>query len=105
MKLDLFVDAIFSRLLTAEDNQGLIHIKSRTCFLLYVGEVFIFWSSKLEPEIGLSSIEAECTAFSQGMRFFFAKYLVLDLGKVTVYDLKYTSQVSKGWEKILVHKT
>ena len=46
LKSDLFADANFVGLFTAEDNQDPISVNSRTIILLNFGRVPIFWSSK-----------------------------------------------------------
>ena len=57
------------------------------------------WSSKLQSEIALSTLEAEYIALSQGMReLVSARRLVLELGERMNMNLKSVSQVSKAWE-------
>ena len=59
----------------------------------------MYWSSKLQSEIALSTLEAEYIALSQGMReLVSARRLVLELGERMNMDLKSVSQVSKAWE-------
>ena len=74
-------------------------MKSRTSLLLNSGNVPIFWSSKLQSEITLSTLEAEYIALSQGMReLVFARNLVSELAKNMKYGLSHTALVSKVWE-------
>ena len=57
------------------------------------------WSSRLQSEIDLSTLEAEYIALSQGMReLVSARRLVLELGERMNMDHKSVSQVSKAWE-------
>ena len=58
LQLDLFADADFARLFVAEDKSDPISVKSRTGLIMNFGGVPIFWSSKLQMEIALSTLEA-----------------------------------------------
>ena len=90
LKLDLFADADFSGLFASEDKQDTVSDKSRTP---------VCWSSKLQSEIALSTLEAEYIALSQGMReLVSARRLVLELGERMNMELKTVSTVSKAWE-------
>ena len=74
-------------------------MKSRTGILLNFAGVPVCWSSKLQSEIALSTLEAEYIALSQGMReLVSARRLVLELGERMNMDLKTVSKVSKAWE-------
>ena len=64
LKLDLFADADFAGLFVAEDKHDPVGVKSRTGLLLNFGGVPIYWSSKLQSEIALSTLEAEYIALS-----------------------------------------
>ena len=99
LKLDLFADADFAGLYASEDKLDPISVKSRTGVLLNFGGVPVCWSSKLQSEISLSTLEAEYIALSQSMReLVSARRLVLELGERMNMDLKSVSQVSKAWE-------
>lgn len=57
------------------------------------------WSSKIQSEISLSTLEDECIALSQGMtELVSTRRLVLELGQRMNMDLKTVSWVSKSWE-------
>ena len=76
-----------------------VSVKSRTGVLLTFGNVPILWSSKLQSEIALSTLEAEYIALSQGMRdLVSARRLMAELGKRMDYKLDKHSHVSKVWE-------
>ena len=68
LSLDLFADVDFAGLFTEEDRDDPISVKSRTGILFTFGEVPIYWSSKLQSEISLSTLEAEYITLYQGMR-------------------------------------
>ena len=59
LKLDLFAIVDFAGLLSSENCMDPISVKSRTGILLNFGKVPIFWSSKLQSKIALSTLEAE----------------------------------------------
>ncbi len=68
MKLDCYVDADFAGLWNHEESQDPICVKSRTGYVFTLGGCPLVWSSKLQTEIALSTLEAEYIALSQSMR-------------------------------------
>ena len=99
LKLNLYADADFAGLFNSEDCMDPISVKSRTGILLNFGKVPIFWSSKLQSEIALSTLEAEYIALSQGMReLVFTRRLVIELSAQMHFDLKGVSNVATAWE-------
>ena len=68
LRIELYVNADFAGIYTSEDKTDPISVKGRTGILLTFGNIPIFWISKLQPEIVLSTLEAEYIALSQGMR-------------------------------------
>ena len=97
--IDMYADADFAWLYTTEDKMDHVSVKSRTGVLLTFGNVPILWSSKLQCEIALSTLEAEYIALSQGMRdLVSARRLMAELGKRMDYKLDKHSHVSKVWE-------
>ena len=56
LRLDLFTDADFSGLFASEDTYDPVSVKSRTGIILNFGRTPIFWSSKLQSEIALSTL-------------------------------------------------
>ena len=68
MKLDMFVDADFAGMFNPDDSDDPTSVKSRTGWVLTLGGVPITWSSKIQSEIALSTMEAEYIALSTSMR-------------------------------------
>ncbi len=65
--LDCYVDADFAGLWGYEDDQDPVSVKSGTGFTLTLFGCPIIWSSKLQVEQTLSSMAAECVAFTLAM--------------------------------------
>ena len=65
---DLYVDADFAGMFTAEDPEDPISVKSRMGWVTTLGSIPVTWSSKLQSEIALSMMEAEYISLSTGMR-------------------------------------
>ena len=68
MRLNMYADADFAGLYGVEQEQDPVCVKSRTGYVLFLGGCPISWSSKLQTEIALSTLEAEYIALSQAMR-------------------------------------
>ena len=68
LDLNLFVDVDFAELWTYEDDQDPVCVKSRTGYLITLGDCPIHWCSKLQTEIACSTLEAEYIALAQAMR-------------------------------------
>ena len=68
MELDLYVDADFAGLWNYEHDQDPVCVKSRTGYVITLGGCPVIWSSKLQTEIALSTLEAEYIALSSAMR-------------------------------------
>jgi len=75
-------------------------MKSRTSFVLLLGGCPLFWSSKLQTEIALSTTEAEYITLSQAMRALLPLCsLLLEVG--TKLDLKFSTKSvvkTRVWE-------
>ena len=95
LKLGLFVDTAFADLFASEDKMEPISVKSWTGILLTFREVPIYWSSKIQTEISLSTLEAEYIALSQGMRDIVAGISLLLRMK---WNLNNISSELKAWE-------
>ena len=67
-RLDMFVDADFAGLWGYEDDQDPVCVKSRTGYVMTLGDCPLHWCSKLQTEIATSTLEAEYIALAQGMR-------------------------------------
>jgi hypothetical protein len=68
IQLNCYVDADFARLWHIEDDQDPVCVKSRTGYVLTLGNCPLIWVSKLQSEVALSTTEAEYIALSQAMR-------------------------------------
>ena len=66
--IDCYVDADFVGLYNHEDLQDPSSVKSRTGYVIMVGGCPIIWSSKLQTEITLSTMESEYVACSTACR-------------------------------------
>ena len=65
--VDCYVDADFAGLFAIENNKDPISVKSRTGYvILYKGSP-LFWVSKMQTQIALSTMEAKYIALSQAM--------------------------------------
>ena len=66
--VDCYVDADFAGLWKSEDDQDPVCVKSRSGYILEYAGCPLIWSSKLQTEIALSTMESEYIALSQAMR-------------------------------------
>lgn len=70
LNLYLYVDADFAGLWTYEDDQDPVCVKSHTGYVMTLGGCPVLWTSKLQTEISLSTLETEYIAMAQAMREF-----------------------------------
>ena len=68
LELNCYVDAYFAGLWSHEEDQDPVCVKSRTGYVMTLGGCPLIWSSKLQTEISLSTLEAEYIEFSMAMR-------------------------------------
>jgi hypothetical protein len=68
ISVDCYVDADFAGLWNSEDNQDPHCVRSRTGYVICIGGSPIVWSSKLQSEIAMSTMEAEYIAMSTACR-------------------------------------
>jgi hypothetical protein len=68
LKLDCWVDADFAGLWKEEDPQDVSSARSRTGYLIKLGNVPLVWKSKLQTEISLATAESEYQALSLALR-------------------------------------
>jgi transposase InsO family protein len=68
LKIDMYVDADFAGLWGVEDPNDPNCVKSRTGFVIVIGGCPVLWTSKLQTEIALSTMQAEYIALSMSMR-------------------------------------
>ena len=68
LQVDCYVDSDFAGLWSYEDPQDPTCVRSRTGFLIMIGDCPTVWSSKLQTETALSTMEAEYIALSSALR-------------------------------------
>jgi hypothetical protein len=68
LDIDVFCDADFAGLWPYEDKLDPSCVKSRTGFVICLSNCPVIWTSKLQTEIALSTMEAEYNALSFAMR-------------------------------------
>ena len=68
LHVDCFIDANFAGLWLYEDKQDPSCVKSRTSFDICITNCPITWTSKLQPDITTSTMEAEYNALSTTMK-------------------------------------
>jgi len=66
--LNCYADADFAGLYNVENHMDPVCVKSRMGFVLVLGGCPLFWLSKLQTEIALSTTEAEYIVLLQAMR-------------------------------------
>lgn len=64
----MFADADFAGLWNAEEPHDPVCVKSRFGYIIYLSDVPVLWSSKLQTEIATSTMHAEYIALPSGMR-------------------------------------
>ena len=67
-RVDCYVDADFGGLFSTEDKQDPVSVKSRTGYIITDRGAPLMWASKMQTQVALSTMEAECIALSQSMR-------------------------------------
>ena len=98
MRIDIYAGADFSNVYTTGGGIDPISIKSRTRVLLTFENLPVLWTSNLQTELSLSTLEAEYIALSQGIReLVFARILMAKLVKHINCKLDKVSRVSKVW--------
>jgi hypothetical protein len=99
LRLDLFVDADFAGLWNSEDANDPVCVRSRTGYVVTLGEVPIIWASKLQTEIALSTTESEYIAASTAMRQLLPlRRLVQEVIEPFGIDRSTVTEVSMVWE-------
>ena len=68
LKVNCYVDADFAGLWKVENPQDPISVKSRSGHLIMFMDCPLLWTSKLQTQIALSTMEAEYIALSNSMR-------------------------------------
>jgi hypothetical protein len=68
LALDCYVDADFAGLYRRDPDDSSSAAKSRTGFIIFLGNAPLVWKSQLQSEISLSTQEAEYSSLSQSLR-------------------------------------
>ena len=71
LNINAYPDADFAGLYGYEDNNDPVCVRSRTGFVITVANCPVFWSSKLQIETALSTMEAETIALTSCCRELF----------------------------------
>jgi hypothetical protein len=97
--LDTYVDADFGGLWQYEDLEDEDCVRSRTGFVVTLGECPVYWSSKLQTEIATSTMEAEYIALSTSMKVLIPlrslHHEIVDCFNIPANEL---STISNVWE-------
>ena len=68
MGIEVFVDAYFAGNWNAVEGTDPVSVLSRSGFMILYANCPLYWSSKLQTEITLSTTDAEYIALSQSLR-------------------------------------
>ena len=68
LKLECYVDADFAGLYGVEDSSDSVSAKSRSGYIIFLGNCPTLWKSQLQSEVSLSTLESEYVALSQSIR-------------------------------------
>ena len=99
MTLDLYVDADFAGLWNYEEVTDPSCVRSRTGYVITMGNIPVTWQSKLQTEVALSTMESEYIAASYGMRSLLPMRDILKvLCKALNIHRSVQSTVSTVWE-------
>lgn len=99
LKLDCYVDADFCGLFNLDDCEDPSSYRSRSGYLLTLGDVPILWSSKMQTCIALSTMEAEYIALSSAMRALIPLKGILQSFATTLdLHINCSSTMSTVWE-------
>ena len=67
-KLECYVDADFAGLYGIEDDSDSTSAKSRTGYIVFLGNCPTIWKTQLQSEVSLSTLDSEYVALSQSLR-------------------------------------
>lgn len=99
LNLELYADADFAGLWNAEEPHDPVSVKSRTGYIIYLSDVPVLWSSKLQTEIATSTMHAEYIALSSGMRELLpVRNVFYDVCRGLNIDLPESTKVLKVFE-------
>jgi hypothetical protein len=66
LNINAYPDADFAGLYVYENNNDPVCVRSRTGFVITVANCPVLWSSKLQTETAMSTMEAEVIALGKG---------------------------------------
>jgi hypothetical protein len=93
LTLDCYVDADFAGLWNYEDDQDLLCVRSRSGYVMTLGNCPIHWTSKLQTEIALSTTEAEYISLAPALcEFIPLRHAYENL--LTAFDLTKTCSIT-----------
>jgi len=99
LQLDCYVDADFAGLFAGEDARDPTCARSRTGYVITLGDTPVLWTSKLQSKTALSTTEAEISALSMAMRDFIPlRRVAFGLFDALGLDDERVCTVSKVWE-------
>jgi hypothetical protein len=88
-KIECYADADFAGLWNVENNEDPVSSRSRTGFVIFVGNCPVIWQSKLQGETALSTTEAEIIALSMSMReLLWLRRMVVDVATTLGSDIQ-----------------
>jgi Reverse transcriptase (RNA-dependent DNA polymerase) len=94
LKIDFYVDAAFAGLWGYEDKQDPVCVKSRSGYVLFVGDCPVIWGSKLQTDTALSTMESEYIALSESMKqLLIVKRLVVAISHAVQLNPETVSQI------------
>ena len=99
LNLDCYADADFAGLWTHENPHDTISVKSRTGYIMTLGDVPVIWASKLQTEIAMSTMEAEYIAVSTAMKELIPlREVFADILEIFQIERDPVSAISTVWE-------
>jgi hypothetical protein len=100
LSIDAYVDTDFAGLWPHEDHLDPTSVKSRSGWVVKVAGCPVFWGSRLQSLIALSTMEAEYNALSTTLREIIPfKELVQAVGKIVGFtDVEVTTMKTTVWE-------
>jgi len=91
LNVDCYVDADFAGTWKVEDDQDPVSVKSRSGHLITFMGCPLLWSSKLQTQIALSTMEAEYIALSNAMRDLIAiREILKEIATIVLVNSKAT---------------
>jgi Reverse transcriptase (RNA-dependent DNA polymerase) len=99
LRVDCYVDADFAGVFNAKDASDPCSVRSRTGFILTLGDVPILWKGQLQPQISPSTMEAEYIALSTALRSLIPlKAILRSIATALHIPIEPQSTMSTVWE-------